>query len=487
MGTASAHLQLLAGSALKLLLLPAYHSTDFEVHRHWMALTSSLPLSHWYTDTTSEWTLDYPPFFAYFERCLALLAPLFDAEMLTLSPTPYASPPTVLYQRLTVIFADIALLVGASRLASGTSLRLTVLNAGLLLVDHVHFQYNGLLVGLLLLVLAKLRRGEGGGEVCAAAIFASLLQLKHLFLFAAPLVFVQLLRHHVMRAPRPALALRRLAGLGAVVVGVFGASLAPFAAVGQLPQLARRLFPFGRGLMHAYWAANAYALYATADKAMAAAGRATGAWSVAAGQAVGTAGLVLPDIRAPHCAFLVLLLQAPVLVGTWRRPRPEAIAPAAVYCGLAAFLCGYHVHEKAILPPLLVLSAISPPADPTARGVHARLLLLLSTAGHYALLPLLHQPAEYTLSRALLLAYFAAAWAALTPPSLRWHDRLYLAGFVPLELFVSFVHPLLLSPRLPFLPLLATSLYCSLGVHMSMLLAYRLWAHSSNSANRQED
>lgn len=73
-----------------------------------------------------------------------------------------------------------------------TSFTLVSLNAGLLMVDHIHFQYNGLLLGLLLLSVyccaVQCYRA-------AALSFSILVLMKHLYVPLAPVLAVFFLRH----------------------------------------------------------------------------------------------------------------------------------------------------------------------------------------------------------------------------------------------------------------------------------------------------
>jgi hypothetical protein len=203
----------LLSTCVKLLLMPAYRSTDFEVHRNWLAITHSLPLRDWYFENTSEWTLDYPPFFAFFEWILSQVAALVDPAMLQVDNLNYASPSTVTFQRLSVMATDLVLL-GAVLLFSHTwpsvtttelgyssgkvivASVLVMFNPGLLIVDHIHFQYNGFLLGMLLLSVAMIRRGDDYGDVMGAALFAVVLMLKHIYAYTLPLYVVYLLRHY---------------------------------------------------------------------------------------------------------------------------------------------------------------------------------------------------------------------------------------------------------------------------------------------------
>jgi len=140
-----------------------------------------------------------------------------------------------------------------------------ILSPGLLIIDHIHFQYNGFLYGVLVLSLVLAR--SKSTLLASGLLFAGLLCLKHIYLYLAPAYFVFLLREYCL-SPRNIFKIRFMncLKLGGGIVAVFAAAFGPFAALGQIPQLLSRLFPFSRGLCHAYWAPNVWALYSFADR-----------------------------------------------------------------------------------------------------------------------------------------------------------------------------------------------------------------------------
>jgi ALG6, ALG8 glycosyltransferase family len=68
-----------------------------------------------------------------------------------------------------------------------------ILNVGLLLVDHIHFQYNGLLMGLLILSFDAANRGN---HIMLTVYFSILVLMKHLFVFFVPVFGLYLLRSY---------------------------------------------------------------------------------------------------------------------------------------------------------------------------------------------------------------------------------------------------------------------------------------------------
>ena len=292
---------LLIITTLKILLIPSYFSTDFDVHRNWLAITRHLDLNQWYFDDVggqTVHTLDYPPGFAWFEYALSnnfitsglIQRGWVDERCLELLPDTDNEPSErcLVFHRCTVILSDVMLFLGAylashtyaeqserGKEAANLAFLLIVTNPGLIMLDHIHFQYNGMLLGILLCSIACIIRGSSvikretdkasvqiassdqTWELCGAALYALLLSMKHLYMTLAPLYLVYLLRHHCYIARRSnasvdlQFSLARFIPRAIITLLCFMASFIPFLVqqpMRQMDQILKRLFPFNRGV-----------------------------------------------------------------------------------------------------------------------------------------------------------------------------------------------------------------------------------------------
>ncbi|CAJ0874478.1 15252_t:CDS:2 [Entrophospora sp. SA101] len=301
---------LIFSTFIKLLLFPTYRSTDFEVHRNWLAITHSLPISKWYYEDTSEWTLDYPPFFAWFEWVLSKFATFYDDEMVKVENSNYSSQETIYFQRTT------------------------------------------------------------GNDLLCGITFAILLNFKHIFLYLSPAYFIYLLRNYCFKNTTDIkesknFSIKNFLILGASVIIIFLISFGPFMYLNQIGQVLGRLFPFKRGLCHAYWAPNFWALYSALDRVLIVAGKQLGLELNEAAVDSVTRGLFS-------------------LIKLWKFPTYMNFLKSLISCGYSSFLFGWHVHEKAVLLVLIPFSLI------VSENYHLlRTFMILSTSGLISLLPLL--------------------------------------------------------------------------------------------------
>ncbi|EEB11514.1 dolichyl glycosyltransferase, putative [Pediculus humanus corporis] len=203
-------------------------------------------------------------------------------------------------------------------------------NIGLIIVDHIHFQYNGFLYGILLISISKLFQAKC---LQSAIYFTILLNLKHIFIYVAPPYFIYLLRNYCFLNTTPGLTINwnsfsrnRFFKLSSVVIVIFLISFGPFIILNQMKQIILRLFPFKRGLCHAYWAPNFWALYNTIDRILALtlqkfSSSHTFNNTMTRGLVQDIEHTVFPNVHPKTTFFLTFLTILPCLIKLWRWPE----------------------------------------------------------------------------------------------------------------------------------------------------------------------
>jgi len=170
---------------------------DYEAQRHWMEITFHLPVGDWYRDTPSNnlqyWGLDYPPLTAYVSYvCGAVCQWLEPASVALGTSHGYESETHKALMRFTVLVLDALVFFPAtfwlskhlrSSANKATVAGLVLLQPSLILIDHGHFQYNCVSLGLACGAAAALLEGR---DVAASVLFCLSLNFKQMSLYYAP-------------------------------------------------------------------------------------------------------------------------------------------------------------------------------------------------------------------------------------------------------------------------------------------------------------
>ncbi|KAJ2711295.1 Glucosyltransferase-like protein, partial [Coemansia spiralis] len=228
---------------------------DYEAQRHWMELTMHLPTAQWYLYDLQYWGLDYPPLTAFQSWLCGQIAHRIDPSWVALDASRgIETHASKLFMRATVVALEAAVFVPAVVLLfRSPQLRLSwvarqaatfcmLLQPGLVLIDHGHFQYNAVMLGFVVWSVCFALRGR---PVLAAVAFCCALMFKQMALYFAPAVFFFLLAQ-CFRDPRGVMLFGQLA---LAVLATVGAMLLPWIrSPAQLLQILVRVFPVARGL-----------------------------------------------------------------------------------------------------------------------------------------------------------------------------------------------------------------------------------------------
>ncbi|OAA47457.1 glucosyltransferase [Beauveria brongniartii RCEF 3172] len=358
---------------------------DYEAQRHWMEITTHLPISQWYFHDLEWWGLDYPPLTAYHSWLLGKIGALFDPAWFALFTSRGSHDANLkVFMRATVIVSEYLTYIPAvvvfvrrfSRLsgvpawASNVALVAILMQPGTILVDHIHFQYNTVMLGLVLASMSSLLAER---YRWAAVFFVGALGFKQMALYYAFSVFAYLLG----RCVKPSISIGRLIGIALVTLISFAVLVLPIIAgalydarrgissrpelggpppplpifsflsnhldteafyypvVEQLVQMVHRVFPFARGLFE--------------DKV-------ANFWC-AANVVIKLRNYPRDLLQKASLAFTLLAVIPPNLI-LFIKPLKATMPLAFATTAWGFFLFSYQVHEKSVLLPLMPMTML---------------------------------------------------------------------------------------------------------------------------------
>ena len=329
---------------------------DFEAQRHWMEITQHLPLSKWYWYDLQYWGLDYPPLTAFHSYLLGLIGSFFNPSWFALEKSRgFESPDNGLktYMRSTVIISDILFYFPAviyftkwlgryrnqSPIGQSIAASAILFQPSLMLIDHGHFQYNSVMLGLTAYAINNLLDEY---YAMAAVCFVLSICFKQMALYYAPIFFAYLLSRSLLF---PKFNIARLTVIAFATLATFAIIFAPLYFLGgglkNIHQCIHRIFPFARGIFEDkvanFWCVtNVFVKYK---------------------ERFTIQQLQLYSLISTVIAFL------PAMIMTLLHPKKHLLPYVLIACSMSFFLFSFQVHEKTILIPLLPITLLYSSTD----------------------------------------------------------------------------------------------------------------------------
>ncbi|KAK1578510.1 hypothetical protein Q3G72_030818 [Acer saccharum] len=324
---------------------------DYEAQRHWMEITLNLPAKEWYRNSTINdlgyWGLDYPPLTAYQSYVHGLFLRSFDPDSVSLfTSRGHETYLGKLLMRWTVLSSDALIFFPAvfgfvsvyhtSRTSSRKTdivwhIAMLLLSPCLILIDHGHFQYNCISLGLTVGAVAAILSQK---ELVASALFTLALNHKQMSAYFAP-AFLSHLLGKCLRRKNPLLEVSKL---GLVVIGTFAVIWWPYLhSTDAIFRVLSRLAPFERGIYEDY-VANFWCTTSILIK-----------WKRL---------FTTPTLKIISLTATVLTC-LPSMVQQLLAPSSKGFLYGLLNSSLSFYLFSFQVHEKSILLPLLPASLLA--------------------------------------------------------------------------------------------------------------------------------